>query len=154
MEAKTDRVRAKSPLKANMKIDRVILDNITYYQNNPHLIDERIRQLDEEWDVDRALMLNFAVVAGTGLVLAALRNKWWLLLPVIQIPFLAYHAVKGWCPPAPVFRHLKFRTRQEIDHEKFALKYIRGDFDRTGNNSVNPDKLFEMTNHEAGIRVL
>jgi len=48
----------------------------------------------------------------------------------IVLPFLFQHAVQGWCPPVPVFRWLGVRTRQEIDEEKYALKVLRGDFDR------------------------
>lgn len=42
--------------------------------------------------------------------------------------FLLRHAVQGWCPPLPVFRRLGARTQSEIDHERYALKALRGDF--------------------------
>jgi hypothetical protein len=38
------------------------------------------------------------------------------------------HATQGWCPPVPVFRRLGIRTQTEIDHERYALKALRGDF--------------------------
>jgi hypothetical protein len=43
--------------------------------------------------------------------------------------FFAQHAIQGWCPPLPLFRKLGYRTRKEIDKEKYALKLLRGDFD-------------------------
>ena len=52
-----------------------------------------------------------------------------LILPVMVAGFLLQHAVQGWCPPVPVFRRLGFRTANEIDAERYALKAIRGDFD-------------------------
>jgi hypothetical protein len=37
------------------------------------------------------------------------------------------HAVQGWCPPVPIFRRLGIRTQTKIDHERYALKVLRGD---------------------------
>jgi hypothetical protein len=42
--------------------------------------------------------------------------------------FLLQHAVQGWCPPIIWFRRLGVRTSTEIDHERNALKALRGDF--------------------------
>jgi hypothetical protein len=50
------------------------------------------------------------------------------LLPAIVAGFLLQHALQGWCPPVPLFRHLGFRTAAEIDEERYALKALRGDF--------------------------
>ncbi|HEV2173318.1 MAG TPA: hypothetical protein VGR71_07115, partial [Nitrospira sp.] len=44
--------------------------------------------------------------------------------------FLLQHAVQGWCPTISLFRRLGVRTTQEIDHERYALKALRGDFSR------------------------
>lgn len=43
--------------------------------------------------------------------------------------FLLLHGTKGWCPPLPLFRSYGVRTRSEIEREKYALKYLRGDFE-------------------------
>ena len=53
------------------------------------------------------------------------------MLPGIVLPFLFQHAVQGWCPPVPVLRRLGVRTREEIDREKYALKVLRGDFEKS-----------------------
>jgi hypothetical protein len=42
--------------------------------------------------------------------------------------FLFQHAIQGWCPPVPVLRRLGFRTANEIEQERTALKALRGDF--------------------------
>jgi hypothetical protein len=62
-------------------------------------------------------------------VLGASVNKRWLALPALVLAFLFQHAVQGWCPPIALFRRLGARTRKEIDVEKYALKFLRGDFD-------------------------
>lgn len=91
-------------------------------------ITERIKQLDREWDIERALEMNASLFAFSGLALGVAHNKKWLALPAVVLPFLFQHAVQGWCPPLPVLRRLGFRTRKEIDREKYALKAFRGDF--------------------------
>ena len=50
------------------------------------------------------------------------------MLPLVVSGFLLQHAIQGWCPPLPVFRKLGFRTRAEIEQERYALKLLRGDF--------------------------
>lgn len=62
-------------------------------------------------------------------LLGAFVDRRWLLLPGVVTAFLFQHAVKGWCPPVPVFRRFGIRTRREIDLEKYALKALRGDFE-------------------------
>ena len=73
--------------------------------------------------------MNASALAFTGLLLGITRNKRWLIVPSIVLPFLFQHAVQGWCPPIPVLRRLGVRTRKEIDREKYALKTLRGDFE-------------------------
>jgi hypothetical protein len=46
------------------------------------------------------------------------------------LAFLFQHALQGWCPPVPILRRLAFRTASEIEHERYALKALRGDFSR------------------------
>jgi hypothetical protein len=57
----------------------------------------------------------------TGLVLGLTGNRKWLLVPGIVLPFLLQHGLQGWCPPLPLLRRLGFRTRGEIDREKYEL---------------------------------
>ena len=52
------------------------------------------------------------------------------------------HAVKGWCPPVPLFRRLGVRTCGEIERERYALKALRGDFDgSSGDGRRDADSL-------------
>ncbi len=91
-------------------------------------ISRRIEQLDEEWDIERWLEFNASALAFSGLLLGLLKSRKYFLLPGLVLPFLFNHAVNGWCPPIPLLRRLGVRTRREIDHEKYALKALRGDF--------------------------
>lgn len=117
-----DRVRETSPAAANMRIDAEMAASLARYRHlSPAAIDQRLHELDREWDIERALEVNASTLALTGLVLGITSNRKWLLLPGIVLPFLLQHGLQGWCPPLPLLRHLGFRTRQEIDQEKHAL---------------------------------
>jgi DNA-binding Lrp family transcriptional regulator len=95
---------------------------------SPTTISRRIRELDEEWDIERYLEMNASALAFTGVALGLFVNKKFFAIPAIVLPFLFQHAVQGWCPPIPILRRRGIRTRKEIDTEKFALKALRGDF--------------------------
>jgi len=124
-----DRVRENTAEQINRTIDLDIDARIREFATrSPEEIDQRIFQLDREWDIDQLLECNASVLAFTGLMLGMRSDRRWLILPSIVLPFLFLHAVQGWCPPVPVLRRLGFRTRQEIDREKYGLKVLRGDF--------------------------
>ena len=60
--------------------------------------------------------------------MGAIVSRKWFALPGVVAGFLLQHALQGWCPPLPIFRRLGVRTQSEIDHERYALKALRGDF--------------------------
>jgi hypothetical protein len=102
--------------------------NLAYFAAHPDEIDRRLRELDSEWDVERALETGSSSLTLTGLVLGTVGSRKWLLLSLAVQGFFMQHALQGWCPPLPVFRRLGFRTQYEIERERYALKAIRGDF--------------------------
>jgi hypothetical protein len=119
-----DRVRAHTRDEINHGIDEQIMRNVEAHSHSPEAIERRLEALDHEWDVDRALMANFSVIAFSALMAGIYRNRKFLALPAIQLPFLLWHAVEGWCPPLPLLRRLGFRTRQEIEAEKMELRKV------------------------------
>lgn len=126
-----DRVRANTSEEINRGIDQEIEARVREYAKRSQSdITRRIEELDREWDMERLLETNASAIAFTGLVLGLTQSKKWLIVPGIVLPFLFQHAVQGWCPPVPVFRRLGVRTREEIDRERYALKVLRGDFER------------------------
>ncbi|MGJ0483266.1 MAG: hypothetical protein ACR65R_01875 [Methylomicrobium sp.] len=128
----TDRVRANTSEEINRQIDREINVRVKEYaKRSPEDITRRIDELDREWDIERVLETNASALAFTGLFLGVTKNIKWLMLPAVVLPFLFQHAVQGWCPPMPILRRLGVRTRNEIDREKYALKVLRGDFNKT-----------------------
>ena len=91
-------------------------------------INERLRELDREWDIERTLETNAASLVLIGLGLGTLVSKKWYVLPAVVSGFLLQHALQGWCPPLPLFRRRGVRTAAEIHAERHALKALRGDF--------------------------
>jgi len=123
-----DLVRENTPPRINRKVDIEIREHLNQYYHDPSKIDERLCELDHEWDIERMLQFNAAVFSLMGLWRGLTRHRLWFILPLAAASFLASHATEGWGPPVTLLRRLGFRTRQEIEKEKYALKTIRGDF--------------------------
>jgi len=118
-----DRVRSSTAAHVNEEIDHQTDINIHRYKDKSRAeIFERIQMLDKEWDIERVLEVNASTLALSGLILGLTKNRKWLFLPGIVLPFLLQHGLQGWCPPLPLLRRLGIRTRGEIDREKYALK--------------------------------
>ena len=125
----TDRVRANTATQVNRRVDEQIERNIRHYSGQTkEEIYRRIRDLDQEWDIDRVLETMASSFSLTGIVLGATVDRKWFLVPTIVLSFLLVHAIQGWCPPLPILRSLGIRTREEIDRERYALKALAGDF--------------------------
>ncbi|MCL5270613.1 MAG: hypothetical protein M1457_08710 [bacterium] len=123
----TMRVTAHTADHINRQIAAQTERNIAFYAVHPELIDQRLEELDREWDIERTLETNAAVVGLAGLVLGT-RDRRWLFVPALVGGFLLQHALQGWSPPVPFMRRLGVRTQSEIEAERFALKALRGDF--------------------------
>jgi hypothetical protein len=125
-----DRVKKATPSSTNEKIEAHTWDSVAGYSNKSEPeISARIKALNNEWDIERYLGVNMSTLAMIGLALAYFVHINWLILPAIVLIFFFQHSVQGWCPPLPILRSFKIRTRKEIEQEKYALKFIRGDFD-------------------------
>jgi hypothetical protein len=132
-----DRVKQATPSSINQKIEAETWNRIALFKNkSTSEITDRIHELEKEWDIERYLGVNMSTLAMSGLAAGVFtKNKNWFALPATVLAFFFQHAVHGWCPPLPVMRLLKIRTRKEIEQEKYALKIIRGDFENLENIS-------------------
>lgn len=128
-----DRVREHTAPIVNQRIERETRASITTtLRGGRDAIERRLVELDQEWDIDRALMLNFAVAGAVSSSLGFARyqtspalgerRKGFLYLFGIQLGFLLVHATVGWCPPLVVFRRLGYRTKTEIESERTLLE--------------------------------
>lgn len=122
----------------NDRIRQQTEENIARYRTaNRSAINRRLHELDDEWDIERILEANAATACLIGLTLGAAVDRRWFIFPAVVSGFLLQHALQGWCPPLPVFRRMGIRTSYEIDHERYSLKALRGDFDSVGHDGAN-----------------
>lgn len=133
------RVPLHTSAEDNRRIEAQIAESVRWHAAHPEGIDKRLRELDEEWDIERMLQANASTLAFVGVALGATLDRRWLALPALVTAFLFQHAIQGWCPPLPILRHLGFRTEHEIDTERYALKALRGDFGPIGPGPHNRD---------------
>ena len=138
-----DRVPVHTSRDVNERIRRKTERNIRLYSTaDRETIEERLKELDREWDIERIIETNSSTVMLAGIILGATVNKKFFILPAVIAAFLLQHAVQGWCPPMPLLRRLGFRTAQEIDYERYSLKAFRGDFSGVDSRSI-PRKVLE-----------
>jgi hypothetical protein len=123
----SDGIRKHTSTVSNQRIDRETQEALAQVEDSPELIRARLDAIDREWNIDRALMLNFSIVATLSASMA-MRNLYrnrkfgvWGVMFFTQMGFLANHAIRRWCPPMPVLRRLGFRSDHEISAERVAL---------------------------------
>ena len=140
------RVAQSTPSHINEKIKNNIKGSIREHSapGAEGKIEERLRALDREWDIERTLQTHAASAALVGLGLSVLVNKKWLAVPTIVAGFLLQHSLHGWCPPLPILRRLGFRTPHEIEEERYALKALRGDFKDNAHEDGSPLSATEL----------
>jgi len=133
-----DRVRANTPPEINQAIDTEIAAMVRFYASKTdYEIGKRIEELDKEWDIGRIMEIRASTVSLIGIILGLKRSKIWLILPTMASTFLLMYAVQGWCHPVSILRRFGFRTRQEIDLEKYALKALRRDSEKIAPQESN-----------------
>ena len=123
-----DRVPDNTADDVNKEIDAQITQRVRSALAQPADIPQRLRKLDEEWDIERAIEMNASALAFIGTALGFFVHPYWLALPALVTAFLFQHALQGWCPPVPILRRMGFRTSYEIERERQALKAVRGDY--------------------------
>jgi hypothetical protein len=124
-----ERVPAHTSEQVNQRIHSGIEQKLKQLAHEPARTPHRLKELDAEWDIERAIEANASIFAFVGVALGYFVHPYWLALPALVTAFLFQHAIQGWCPPVPVLRRLGFRTADEIANERMALKAVRGDFD-------------------------
>lgn len=148
----SDRIRQHTASSALGRIDAEAQERLARYATAPPAeVATRLRELDDEWDVERYLMVNASVIAGTGVVLGFFFSRWWLVLPVVVLSFLIQHAVQGWCPPLAIFRRMGKRTRREIDVERTALKALVGHFEGAAAEPAAPAEKARRAHERAAM---
>src|SRR5690349_16111925 len=106
---------------------RTLHDVACYLDASEDELSERIRELEDEWSVERALQAKIATLTLLGLA-GALANRRLLVVPLTAGAMLLQQALRRWSPPVPLLRALGLRVESEIQQEILALRILRGDF--------------------------
>ena len=151
--ATNQRVRQNTAEEINLRIrqrtERNIMDCI---QAGPDAIDRRLEELDQEWDIERCLETMAPTFSLIGLGLGITKNRKWLVVPAVVQSFFLQHALQGWCPPIPMLRRLGFRTMDEINEERYALKALRGDFKKLSSRRKKTESDGRVVDALAAVR--
>lgn len=127
------RVEQNTSSEANARIQRDIAARVeALSRQDREAINARLRELQQEWDIERVLQTQAGTLMIIGTLLTATVSRKWAVLPLAVGGFLLQHALQGWCPPIPALRNLGVRTAGEIQQERMALKALRGDFNDIG----------------------
>ncbi|MFN8610121.1 MAG: hypothetical protein U0931_21440 [Vulcanimicrobiota bacterium] len=116
-----DRVRRHTHQLVNQKIDMEIQASLDRLHGAPPAaVRARLERLEHEWDIDQIIEGQAGALVNLGLALCR-RDRRGYMLAGLGFAGLLSHALTGWSPTLPLLRRLGFRTRREIDREKFAL---------------------------------
>lgn len=94
----TTTTRSRGNSDTHREFERQAEDRLEWYASRPHLIERRRRELDEAWDIERAIEANAATLALTETVLSLTHDQRWGFPPLVVTGFLLQHATRGWCP--------------------------------------------------------
>lgn len=115
-----NRVTQNTSDAVNCSIEHKTINQLEKVGHDPKKIKARLKELDAEWDIERAIEANASTLLLTTFVLGIANRKWFLASGLIA-GFLFQHSIQGWCPPVPILRRLGFRTQREIDNERAIL---------------------------------
>jgi len=126
----TKRVLYNTDPEVNLEIRNQTVESLNKYKDcTCNALSDKIECLNSEWDIERFVEANAALMIVITTYLGMKHCKAWFFLSSVIAMFLMTHAFQGWCPPVPLLRKLGVRTNEEIYNEKTALKMLRGDFD-------------------------
>lgn len=147
----SERAELATPEYINKKIYEATMNSLSKIiqsssEQRANVIEERLKELNHEWDIERLLEFNGSIVLFISLLLVYLYSYYFIFIIFALAIFLLIYAIHRWAPPIPVLRKiLGMRTSVEILSEKATLKILRGDF-----HSINPVILFKQ-NQENSI---
>lgn len=124
-----ERVERRSAGTATERIALESGESVRHFAEHPDAIDQRLVELDREWDIDRSVETLAATLIVGGVLAGAILDRRYLLLSAAVAGFMLQHALRGPSAPVPFLRRAGMRTASEIERERYALKALRGDFD-------------------------
>ncbi len=91
-------------------------------------IDQRLRELDQEWDIESMLKLQACAFAAKFVLFGSIVSKKYYWGAALVGAAMLQQSIKGWSPPYELYRKLGKRTMREIKEERYALEVFRERF--------------------------
>jgi hypothetical protein len=131
-QSSTDAARTHTAQGVNRRIDTRVEACVRHMagQTDRLAIGRYLERLEREWDLNRVVTVAASGVALLGVALAPRRAGGWKVVAGVAAGLLLQQGLSGFGPLTTLARLAGVRTRREIDLEKFALKALRGDFER------------------------
>ncbi len=95
-----------------------------YERTDDKRLRARLRELENEWDSERAFEAGAAGMVLLGILLGTVHCKRWLLISAAAGALMLERALQGWSPMQPVLKRCGVRTQTEIEAEKDAIRSI------------------------------
>lgn len=115
---------------------------------NRRRIARRLRELEEERDLESVLESRAALVESLGFMAGAVVNRRLPSVPVSWTASLVQLAATSWFPTVALLRRMGLRTSREIEIERVAFRLMLGDLERL------PNALGSHRLASSGIRVV
>lgn len=124
----TQRVDANTSPEIKKRFRERLIANVNrFLGSDREAIDKRLKELDREWNVERAIELEAPLIIGLGAALGLLHNRKWFAVSGVAAGMVVLHNTKGWYPLLPVFQRMGLRSQKDIDTERNALRVLRKD---------------------------
>jgi hypothetical protein len=126
--ATTEKAERNTSAVAMQRFDQQLRENIARLKGaDKQAIEQRLSELDREWNVERAIEVEAPSMILLGLALGSLSNRKWFAVSAMAASMVILHNLQGWYPLLPVFRAAGLRTAEEIEQERMALKALLGE---------------------------
>jgi len=147
MAARIERNPFGAPRAVDRRIEAAIGAQLHYCAGNRRRIARRLRELEEERDLESVLESKASLVASVGFMAGALVNRRLPSIPVSWTASLVRLAATSWFPMVAWLRRMGLRTSREIEIERIALRLMLGDLERL------PGTLGSRRLADSGIRI-
>lgn len=126
--ATIEKVERTTAPQLNEKFEAQAQESVSKYIGaDRDTIDQRLQELESEWNVERMIEVEAPSMIGLGIALGLTHDKKWFALSAMAAGMVILHNLQGWYPMLPLLRRLGLRAQSEIDREYMALRVLRGD---------------------------
>ncbi len=142
----TNRIASHTKCNINSNIKDETIKCLNLYKNSSkELISDKIKKLNNEWDVDRIIEAKAGCIVLMCSILGLSKSgKPCFVLTGLAGFFLLQHAIQGCCPTNMILREMGIRSAEEINNEKTVLKIMRGDFSDANTANADIAQLLEL----------